>query len=196
MKSQWAQFAPRTGVVWQPTDKTAIRGGWGVFYDTPQLFFNTRFANNPPWGAQITLTSPSGGLTDPWVGYPGGNPFPALVNGWATQPFPTAGVYVNAPLDTQPTSLQQWNVGVQHQLGDVAADRRATSGNHSTPPVAGDGTELRRLLAGRDHGDDQRAALPGAAQSGLRRVLRHHRTARRHRPRQLQRHAALGAEAV
>jgi hypothetical protein len=117
MKSRWNQFAPRTGVVWQPTEKTAVRGGVGEFFDTPQLFFNTRFANNPPWGAQITLTSPSGGLTDPWVGYPGGNPFPSLLTGWPTQVFPTAGVYVNAPIDTHPTTLQQWNVGVQHQVG-------------------------------------------------------------------------------
>jgi carboxypeptidase family protein/TonB-dependent receptor-like protein len=131
MKSQWAQFAPRTGVVWQPTDKTALRGGWGVFYDTPQLFFNTRFANNPPWGAQITLTSPSGGLTDPWIGYPGGNPFPSLVTGWASQPFPTAGVYVNAPLDTKPTTLQQWNIGLQHQFGEWLLTA-SYLGNHSS----------------------------------------------------------------
>jgi hypothetical protein len=131
MNNRWAQFAPRTGVVWQPTDKTAIRAGWGVFFDTPQLFFNTRFANNPPWGAQITLTSPSGGLSDPWVGYPGGNPFPSLLTGWPTQPFPTAGVYVNAPLDTHPTSLQQWNVGLQHQFG-AWLTTASYLGNHSS----------------------------------------------------------------
>jgi hypothetical protein len=131
MNSQWAQFAPRTGVVWQATEKTAVRGGYGEFFDTPQLFFNTRFANNPPWGAQITLTSPSGGLTDPWVGYPGGNPFPSLLTGWQTQPFPTAGVYVNAPLDTHPTTLQQWNVGVQHQMGTWLFTA-SYLGNHSS----------------------------------------------------------------
>jgi hypothetical protein len=131
MKNSWSQFAPRTGVVWQLSDKTAVRAGWGVFFDTPQLFFNTRFANNPPWGAQITLTSPSGGLTDPWVGYPGGNPFPALLNGWQSQPFPTAGVYVNAPIDTKPTTLQQWNVGVQHQFGTWLTTA-SYLGNHSS----------------------------------------------------------------
>jgi hypothetical protein len=131
MKSQWKQFAPRTGVVWQLTKKTAVRGGFGEFFDTPQLFFNTRFANNPPWGAQITLTSPSGGLTDPWVGYPGGNPFPSLLTGWPTQPFPTAGVYVNAPLDTHPTTLQQWNAGVQHQMGTWLFTA-SYLGNHSS----------------------------------------------------------------
>ena len=131
MKSQWAQFAPRTGIVWQVHEGTAIRAGWGRFFDTPQLFFNTRFANNPPWGAQITLTSPLGGLTDPYLTYPGGNPFPALVTGWPTAAFPTAGVYVNTPIDTRATSLQQWNAGVQQQVGSWLLTA-SYLGNHSS----------------------------------------------------------------
>jgi len=131
MKNTWAQFAPRTGLVWQPTEKTALRAGWGQFFDTPQLFFNTRFANNPPWGAQITLTSPPGGLTNPWLTYPGGNPFPGLLTDWQSQAFPTAGVYVNAPLETKPTTLQQWNVGLQHQLSSWLLTA-SYLGNHSS----------------------------------------------------------------
>jgi Carboxypeptidase regulatory-like domain len=118
MNSKIAQFAPRLGFVWSPDERTAFRAGWGMFYDTPHLFFNTRFANNPPWGAQITLTNPAGGFTDPYSTYPGGNPFPALLTGWQTQPFPAFGVYVNAPLDTHPTALHQWNIGAQRQFGD------------------------------------------------------------------------------
>ena len=109
----------------------SVRASWGVFYDTPHLFFNTRFANNPPWGAQLTITNPVGGFTDPYLGYPGGNPFPALNTNWQTAPFPAFGVYVNTPLDMRPTTLQQWNVTVQRQMGDWLA---AVSylGNHST----------------------------------------------------------------
>jgi hypothetical protein len=128
-----AQFAPRVGVVWTPKgdERTSVRASWGVFYDTPHLFFNTRFANNPPWGAQITIPNPPGGFGDPYLGYPGGNPFPALNDGWATQPFPAFGVYVNTPLHLEPTSLQQWNVSLQRQVGDWLA---AVSylGNHSS----------------------------------------------------------------
>jgi hypothetical protein len=131
MKNKLNQFAPRAGIVWQLNDKTAFRGGWGRFYDTPHLFFNTRFANNPPWGAQITLTSPPGGFANPYLTYPGGNPFPALATGWQDQPFPTAGVYVNAPLDTQPTALQQWNLGVQRQVADWLLTA-SYLGNHSS----------------------------------------------------------------
>src|SRR5213078_4911158 len=71
--------------------------------------------------AQITIPNPPGGFADPYLGYPGGNPFPALNTGWATQAFPAFGVYVNTP----------WNVSVQRQIGDwlVAA---SYLGNHSS----------------------------------------------------------------
>ncbi len=115
-----AQFAPRLGAIWTPGQdgSTSIRAGWGMFFDTPHLFFNTRFANNPPWGAQITIPNPAGGWADPYSTYPGGNPFPALNTGWATQPFPAFGVYVNTPIDLQPTTLHQWNVSAQRMFGD------------------------------------------------------------------------------
>lgn len=119
-KPKWAQFAPRIGAIWTPGNDgtTSIRAGYGIFYDTPHLFFNTRFSNNPPWGAQITISNPAGGWADPYSTYPGGNPFPALNTGWATQPFPTAGVYVNAPLDLRPTTLHQWNISAQRMVSD------------------------------------------------------------------------------
>ena len=146
-KRKLAQFAPRVGIVWNPngSETTSVRASWGVFYDAPQLFFNTRFANNPPWGAQITLSNPAGGFANPYLGYPGGNPFPALNNGWQTQPFPAFGVYVNAPLDLNPTTLQQWNLSVQRQLGEwlFAA---SYLGNHSSHLWRG--TELNPAVFG------------------------------------------------
>ena len=77
-------------MVWTPNgdEQTSVRASWGVFYDTPHLFFNTRFANNPPWGAQITIPNPPGGFADPYLGYPGGNPFPALNTGLADAAVP------------------------------------------------------------------------------------------------------------
>ena len=156
-----ANFAPRVGAIWTPAndDSLSVRGSWGVFYDSPHLFFNTRFANNPPWGAQITITNPQGGFSDPYLGYPGGNPFPALNTDWAKAAFPAFGVYVNTPLNTKPTALQQWNLSVQKQIQQwmFAA---SYLGNHSShlwratelnPAVFGPGattgnTNQRRVL--------------------------------------------------
>jgi len=156
-----ANFAPRLGAIWTPrgNDSLSVRGSWGVFYDTPHLFFNTRFANNPPWGAQITITNPQGGWTDPYLGYPGGNPFPALNTDWKTAAFPAFGVYVNTPLHLEPTRLQQWNVSVQKQVSDwlLAASYLGTHSAHAwratelNPAVFGPGattgnTNQRRVL--------------------------------------------------
>jgi Carboxypeptidase regulatory-like domain/TonB dependent receptor len=144
---KWSDFAPRVGIVWNPggSETTSVRASWGVFYDAPQLFFNTRFANNPPWGAQITISNPPGGFANPYLGYPGGNPFPALNNNWQTQAFPAFGVYVNAPLDLNPTTLQQWNVSVQRQVGDWLLGA-SYLGNHSSHLWIG--TELNPAVFG------------------------------------------------
>jgi hypothetical protein len=160
-----ANFAPRVGAIWTPegSDAMSVRASWGVFYDTPHLFFNTRFANNPPWGAQITIPSPAGGFTDPYLGYPGGNPFPALATDWARAAFPAFGVYVNTPLHTEPTRLQQWNVSVQRQIAQwlFAASYLGTHSDHLwratelNPAVFGPGattgnTNQRRVLFRQD----------------------------------------------
>ncbi len=115
-------FEPRVGVVWDPKGdgRMTIRAGYGMFYDTPQLFFFTRFSNNPPWGAQISLANVP--LSNPWAGYVDsqghvGDPFPGLNAVSKDMVFPNFGVYVNAPLHMQPMNLQQWNLSIQKQLG-------------------------------------------------------------------------------
>ncbi len=116
-------IAPRLGIVWDPKGdgKMTVRAGYGLFYDSPQLFFDTRYSNNPPWGAQINLAGPIS-FQNPWAGYPngtptGGSPFPALNAVSKTMQFPTQGVYVNSPLKSQPPYLEQWNLSIQKQIG-------------------------------------------------------------------------------
>jgi hypothetical protein len=127
-------FAPRFGLVWDPTGsgKMTIRSSYGIFYDLAQTFFNTRFSNNPPWGAQISLTNPPGGFSNPWLGYPGGDPFPALYAVSKNMQFPLAGVYVNNPLHVQPSYLQQGDLSIQRQLGNNVLLSASYLGNTTT----------------------------------------------------------------
>lgn len=109
---------PRIGIIVDPTGdgKMSLRAGYGIFFDSPQMFFNTRYSNSPPYGTTISLSGPLP-FANPWATYAGGNPFPALNNAYPTVPFPTFGVYVNSPLHIKPMYLQQWNLSLQRQVG-------------------------------------------------------------------------------
>jgi len=108
-----ANFAPRVGVVWDPTGsgKQTIRAGGAILYDTTETWFNERETTNPPFGNDIDVGS-TGTLTNPWAGYPGGNPFPQHGNLF----FPSFGTYVNMPINPKPLNVAQWNVTYQRQF--------------------------------------------------------------------------------
>ena len=81
--ANWAghlpNFGPRVGVVWDPTGegRQTLRAGAAILYDSPETWFNERETTNPPYGNDIDVGS-TGTLTNPWAGYPGGNPFPPV----------------------------------------------------------------------------------------------------------------------
>ncbi|HEX4771352.1 MAG TPA: carboxypeptidase regulatory-like domain-containing protein [Bryobacteraceae bacterium] len=109
-----ANFAPRVGLVWDPHGdaRDTLRVGAAILYDSTETWFNERETTNPPYGNNIDVPTPIGGLSNPWLGFPGGNPFPQNGNLY----FPTAGVYVNMPINPQPTSMAQWNITYQRQF--------------------------------------------------------------------------------
>ncbi len=115
---RYMDFAPRIGVVYDPRGRgtETIRAGYGVFYDSTYLWNTLHIPLNPPWGNTITITAPPGGLSNPWQGYPGGNPFPTPTRLPADYPFPVGGVYVFEPLRAHATYMQQWNIALQKQI--------------------------------------------------------------------------------
>ncbi len=117
-KSHYGNFGPRLGVVWDPfgNAQTVVRAGYGVLYDLPAMQYFDRFGFGPPWASALTLNNPAGGFADPYLDYPGGNPFPLPIPPKKDARFVSAGQYVNLPLNLHPTYFQQWNVSVQEQF--------------------------------------------------------------------------------
>jgi Carboxypeptidase regulatory-like domain len=111
-----ANFAPRVGLVWNPhgDGRDTLRVGASILYDTSETWFNERETTNAPTGTAIDTTNPVGGLSNPWLNYPGGNPFPT--NGKAYFPA-TGGTYINMPINPKPTYVANWNVTYQRQFG-------------------------------------------------------------------------------
>jgi hypothetical protein len=116
--SKLAIFQPRVGFTWDPTGsgRQTIRAGFGMFTEAmPTAYFEDQTAD-APWGNSITLHFPAGNLTNPWQGYPGGNPFPQSQPPPKDFVFPAQGTYTNYPLHAHPTYMLQWNLSYQLQL--------------------------------------------------------------------------------
>jgi len=111
---KWAQFAPRVGAIWQPAASTNVRAAWGVFYDTSHLFYNIGYQG---FGQGIAIPNPTGGFDDPYRDYPGGNPYPRVLELTPSSTFNQFSGYASYPLHTDPTAMHQWNLTVQHQVG-------------------------------------------------------------------------------
>jgi hypothetical protein len=107
-----ANFAPRVGIVLNPhgDGRDTLRAGAAILYDSAETWFNERETTNPPYGNDIDVGS-TGTLTNPWAGYPGGNPFPQH-----SLYFPSFGTYINFPINPKPTYVAQWNLTYQRQF--------------------------------------------------------------------------------
>ncbi len=124
-------FAPRVGLVWNPhgDGRDTLRVGASILYDVTETWFNERETTNAPTGTAIDTPNPVGGLSNPWLGYPGGNPFPT--GGKAYFPA-TAGVYVNMPINPKPTYVANWNITYQRQFAGTWMASVSYLGNKTT----------------------------------------------------------------
>jgi hypothetical protein len=117
--SKWGHFAPRVGLVFNPhgDGRDTLRIGGGILYDVNEMYYGQRLTSNPPFSNDVSQTSPTAHLANPWVGYPGGNPFPGLYQTPnASTVFPVGGLYIVLNPNMKPTYMAQWNVTYQRQL--------------------------------------------------------------------------------
>ena len=111
----WVHFSPRLGVAFDPKGDglMVVRAAYGLFFDYPNFDRYGDLQNTSPTGATVRLSNPSGGLDNPWLGQPGGNPFPVTLG---SNSFPPQS-YTSFPVNPKKPSIHQWNLSIQRQIG-------------------------------------------------------------------------------
>ncbi len=124
-KNDWA---PRVGFALDVfgNGKTAIRGGWGIYYATG--FANiTSNAQGQPWLVDVTVFgTPS--LVDPWSATPGGSPYPVNFNA-ANPRFTTPATVSNFESAFRNPYVQQYSFSIEQQVEKSTAVTAAFVGN-------------------------------------------------------------------
>ncbi|HLJ16637.1 MAG TPA: carboxypeptidase regulatory-like domain-containing protein [Bryobacteraceae bacterium] len=116
-KHDWNNFAPRVGFAWDVfgDHKTAVRGAYGIFYDSVAGIRLNRFPLLQPFLLNITVFGRP--LADPYLGAP---PFPYTPPSTPQQAqsvqFVTGAGATSANTGNVTPYAEQWNLTVERQL--------------------------------------------------------------------------------
>jgi len=120
MLTQWGNFGPRIGVSFDPNGdgKTSLRASYGRSYEFVNAQFHLNTSVAPPWGSEVRINSPSGGLDNPFINSAGQtNIFPVTFD--KNAPFSLNGPFLSLSDDMKSTHVDQWNVTVERQITPV-----------------------------------------------------------------------------
>lgn len=129
----WGRLGPRVGFAWDVLGdgKTAVRGAYGVFFDSFNSIATNSQANQAPFGTVVTVFgSLANNFSDPWAGTT--NPFPAPRNPPADAIFPQFTTQFLNAADFRNPYVQSWNFTIEREIPAGFIVRSAYAGSKGT----------------------------------------------------------------
>ena len=130
--TQYGHVTPRFGIAWDVfgDGKTSLRSGYGIYYDTPELYAYNNMNDQAPFS--FTVNFINGYFDDPYRGREQLNVFPFAgdfqKNSMFPMPFAAAALQSTQPLPYE----QNWNLTIEHQFGQDWTLRTSYVGSKGT----------------------------------------------------------------
>src|SRR5665213_3357359 len=161
----YSNFSPRFGFAYNlfGDNKTVLRGGGGVFYDSSQsAFFNSRMVDATPWSPTISITDPVGPFSNPLLGVtplqePPPNPPPSNT----VFPRPVLAITEDPSGNYRTPTVYNWNVTIERQLNKDWIARVAYVGSRANHIYVAEELNPAIYTAGSSLGTDARRIYQG-----------------------------------
>jgi hypothetical protein len=166
INKQWGNLAPRVGLAWDPKGdgKTSIRASWGLAYDFVNAQQNLNTSIAPPFGDEIRTNFGPGGLDNPYLNFPGGNPFPISFDPKNALYVPF-GPFLTTPYDLKTAQVNLWNLTIQRQIGQIWVVSASYVGNQTAHLLASTALNPAVFVAGTCAAGQYGLTAPGPCSS-------------------------------